>query len=367
MGQELQIPAIFQQKGVAKAFQGQVNAFDDNLADGIGQSYPVISYRGKAWALRHRGERKIVTRPDDGTQSGHLDVVILGQARAKSKSYYKKYDPNNEGERPICASIDGVVPDIDVTAKQSDTCALCQRNVWKTDPDTGRKGRECADYKRLAVLVAPNQSKAALGSALVEPMFLRVPADSLNSLAIMGDTMSSQGFHYSTYWTRITFDPVKAHPCMVFRPVQPVKDEEVGVILELRNNPAVGRITGGDIALQGPRLINEEPEMPSLTTTVTQQLQQEPVDDAPSIAPAAKAEAPSGGRGRPAGSKNKPKPAVQPAAQPALQETVPDRQESNGQNAGASADANADADVDTGTAEPSDDELDAEIAKLISR
>jgi len=84
----------------------------------------------------------------------------------------------------------------------------------------------------------------------MDPMFLRVPPDSLNSLAIMGDTMTSQGFHYSTYLTRISFDPQKAHPCMQFRPLQPLNDQEAEVVIELRKNPIIERITGGDATPQ---------------------------------------------------------------------------------------------------------------------
>lgn len=258
MGQELAIPQSFQGKGMSQAFAAQLNASDDNLSEGIGQSYGVIGYKGKVWSIRYRGERKTVLRPDDGTPSSYLDVIILGQAKTKSKSFYKKYDPNtSDGDRPICASMDGVVPDADVAQKQCDSCALCPRNVWKTDAATGRKGRECTDYKRLAVLVLPTQTKPTLGAPLLEPLFLRVPPDSLNSLAIMGETMGNQGFHYSSYITRIVFDDQKAHPCMVFRPHQPLTDGEATVILELRNDATVGRITGGDIAIGAMKAVEQ--------------------------------------------------------------------------------------------------------------
>lgn len=247
MGQELQLPDWAKGKKVSQAFQG-LNAQSDSLADGIGQSYGVIGYKGKVWSLRVRGERHNIIRPDDGTPSNFIDVIILGQARVKSKSYYKKFDQStSDGDRPICSSIDGVVPDLDVVHKESDTCALCPRNVWKRDAVTGRNGRECTDYKRLAVLVLPTQTAPILnGKPLMEPVFLRVPPDSLNSLAIMGEGMSNQGYHYSSYITRITFDPEKAHPCMVFRPLQGLTDGEAPVILDLRKDAAVDRITGGD-------------------------------------------------------------------------------------------------------------------------
>lgn len=249
MGQELIIPDVFK-NAVPSAVFATLNPQEDSLASGIGQSYAVIGYRGKTWSIRSRGERKNVLDPVNGTPAGYLDVVILGQAKTKSKSYYKDFIPGQEGERPICASLDGITPDADVVQKQSDTCALCPHNEWKTDLKTGRKGRECSDYKRLAVLVLPPQTIPLFGKPLVEPCFLRVPPDSLNSLAIMAETMEHRGFHYSSYVARITFDPNKAHPCMVFNPIQRLSDEEGKVILDLRSQPDVGRITGGDLVLR---------------------------------------------------------------------------------------------------------------------
>lgn len=364
MSQEIQIPASFQNQRMAKAFQGKVS-LDDSLADGIGQSYPIIAYKGKIWALRHRGERKIVTRPDDGSPSGHLDVIILQQGKGKAKSFYKAYDPStSEGERPICASIDGIVPDADVQLKQAESCALCPRNVWKTDPDSGRKGRECSDYKRLAVLVMPTQSAAVFGQPLMEPMFLRVPPDSLQSLARMGETMTAQGYHYSTYLTRITFDPLKAHPSMVFRPVQPLSDAEAEVVIELQNSPQAGRITGGDPAQQGIKMIEQAAPNTSwvppaaVTAPVTERpnagLSSMPPKPAQQQVDAVVAVVNTGlGKPVPKNAEAPKKPRAKPAP---VQEAAPAlAPQSNGQQA------------DTGVSEPSDDELDAEIAKLITR
>ena len=280
MGQELTLPANF--KGPAKAFAAAgLNAQDDNLASGIGQSYAVINYKGKVWSLRYRGERKTFIRADDGTPANYLDVIVLGQAKDKSKSFFAKYDPTagDGGDRPLCASMNGLLPDDDVAEPQSETCALCPRNVWKTDPQTGHRGRECQDYKRLAVLILPTQTKLILGSPLMEPAFLRVPAASLNSLAIMGETMSKQGYHYSSYITRITFDPQKSWPEMQFRPVQELTDAEAPVIVELIHNPLVERITIGDASRRdgnGLQVVNPRPlppsatQAPAPTTIVTQ-------------------------------------------------------------------------------------------------
>lgn len=243
MGTELKIPDSFGQ-GMNSAFSA-LNAQEDNLSDGIGQGYGVIGYKGKVWSLRYRGERKTILRPDDGTPSGYIDIVVLGNAKTKSKSYYKDF-VDGDTSPPVCASMDGITPDRGVADQQAEHCALCPRNVWKNMPN-GKKGRECTDYKRLAVLIMPNQTKPILnGTPLLEPVFLRVPPDSLQSLAAMGDAMTSQGHHYSSYVTRITFDPNKAHPCMVFSPLQKLTAQEAPVILDLRKDALVTRIVLGD-------------------------------------------------------------------------------------------------------------------------
>ena len=224
-----------------------LNQQDESLSDGIGSSYGVINYKGKVWSIRHRGEQHIFTRPDDGSPSSFIDVVILQQARNKSKSYFKAYDPNgtSQGERPICASLDGITPDTDVQVPQSTHCSTCPRNAWKTDAN-GRKSRECQDYKRLAVLLLPNQTKQLFGEPLIEPVFLRVPPASLNGLGMMGDQMKAQGYHFSTYITRISFDPTVSHPQMVFKAIQPLTKAEAPVVLPLRDDPLCSRIIGAD-------------------------------------------------------------------------------------------------------------------------
>lgn len=234
-------------EGPSQAFK-VLDPNSESLADGIGSSYGVIGYKGKVWTIRHRGQKHVFVRTDDGTPSSYIDVVVLQKAKEKSKSFYEKYDPSgtSEGARPICSSVDGRVPDADVQIKQADTCTLCPRNVWKTDPN-GRKGRECQDYMRLAVLLMPVQTQKLFGEALMEPVFLRVPPASLNNMAQLGEQMEGMGYHFSTYVTRISFDPTEAHPKMVFQALQKLTDVEAPVVLPLREDPQAKRIIGEDL------------------------------------------------------------------------------------------------------------------------
>ena len=243
---------LFKSAKPAAAFAALGGEQQESLAEGIGQSYAVLGYKGKNWSIRYRGEKYNFTRADDGEPLSYIDVIILRQGHTKSKSYYKSkadgggYDPEaSEGKRPICASLDGVTPDADVLEKQSDLCAVCKRNVWKTGAD-GKKGRECTDYKRLAVLLVPALSARILGAPLLEPVFLRVPPASLDGLAKFGETAANEGWHYSTFVTRISFDQEQPHPKFLFKKLVPLTDAEAPVVLPMRESPIALRITGED-------------------------------------------------------------------------------------------------------------------------
>lgn len=269
MGTEIMNVEAFKGKVPDAAFAA-LNPASESLADGIGSSYAVIGYRGKVWSLRYRGESYVFTRADDGSPLSYLDVIILRSAPAKSKSYYPagSYEEGNTGARPVCSSIDGVNPDSDVQEKQGMSCAICPRNEWKVQPN-GHKGRECSDYKRVAVLVLPNLTKPLLGSPLMEPAFLRVPAASLNDLANFGEQMERQGFHFSTFITRISFVPEKAHPQMAFRAIQPLTAKEAPIVLPMREEPQSKRITGED-QIANNRLaapVQQKPKEPETVST----------------------------------------------------------------------------------------------------
>jgi hypothetical protein len=250
---------LFRGQKMAGAFAALGDPNEDSLSAGIGASYGVIGYRGKNWTLRYRGETYPFVRADDGSPLPFIDVIILRSSSVRSKSYYPgPFNPNevDAHKRPTCASIDGVRPDADVLQKQSDSCGLCPRNVFKTNPENGRRFRECSDYKRLAVLIMPSMTRVFFGGQpLLEPVFLRVPAASLNDLATFGDTLSGQGYHYCSYVTRVSFVPDQAHPQFSFKAVQLLTDAEAPVALPLRDDPVAIRITGEDqIGTNAPRI-----------------------------------------------------------------------------------------------------------------
>lgn len=244
-GTDLMNVSAFKGLAPSAAFKAALDPNAESLADGIGSSYGIVGYKGKVWSLRLRGESYNFVRADDGSPAAFLDVIVLRSPSYKSKSYYPPgtFSDGAIGTRPTCAALNGETPDADILEPQATACATCPRNVFKVNAE-GRKTRDCSDYKRLAVLILPSQTKALLGAALMEPVFLRVPAASLNDLALLGEAMAQQGFHYSSFITRIGFNPDKPHPQMTFRALQPLTDKEAPLVLPMRDDATAIRITG---------------------------------------------------------------------------------------------------------------------------
>lgn len=280
MGELVDINA-FKNAVPAKAFAGDdVNA--NRLSDGIGGGYGVIGYKGgKQWTLRYRGETHVLLDHTNQPARSLEDIVIVGSAPSKSKSYYPAY-VEGSAERPICASMDGLRPDPEYQPPQAQACAICVRNAFKI-MENGRKGKECADYKRLAVILSPAMTMRTFGEPMLEPVFLRVPAASLQALSRMGDDMAGRGFAFYMHYTRVEFDLSQAYPKMVFVATRPLPDEDAGFIQEARALPITQRIVeggvSGDMRVVGQNMENPPPPPPisfSAARTQLQQVQHQP-------------------------------------------------------------------------------------------
>jgi hypothetical protein len=287
------------------AFAG-LNPTEESLSDGIGSSYSIVGYKGKTWTLKKNGETYTFKRPDDGTDAPFLDVIILRSPSYKSKTWYEGgyVEGGSAGKRPDCASLHGVSPDREVAKPQAQACALCPRNEFKTGAN-GRMGKDCQDFKRLAVLILPAQTKLLLGEPLIEPVFLRIPPASLSDLGVLGDGMSRKGFHYSTYVTRIGFQQGLSHPKMTFQALHKLTAKEAPLIFEMREDPIAYRITGER------EYGNPNVQAKSVAASNSMLIEQTAVQKNP-----------SNGSGQPVGVVSEPAPVTAPLAAPAQEDEV---------------------------------------------
>jgi hypothetical protein len=84
-----------------------------------------------------------------------IDVVVV-QSVFENQWYKERYDANNP-QTPHCFALaeldDDLRPHPDSAEPQSETCADCPKNQWKSDPDGG-KGKACKNVRRLAMVAA---------------------------------------------------------------------------------------------------------------------------------------------------------------------------------------------------------------------
>jgi hypothetical protein len=210
---------------------------NDSLSSGLLGGFPVISYKGKVWALVTNGNREVLVN-DQGDPRAAIEVVLLKANGALSKTYYKDSFAEGSTEQPDCYSDDGVAPNADAKSPQSRTCATCPHNAWGSKiSDQGQKGKECADVRRLAV---------AASDALDQPTLLRVPAGSLRELQVYGENLKKRGVPFQALVTKIKFDPDAAHPRMLFTAARWLDEKELDVALDTAETPLVDRIIGTD-------------------------------------------------------------------------------------------------------------------------
>lgn len=208
---------------------------NNDLSAGVSAGFPMISYKGKVWHLVQGGSRTLITN-DDGEPRQSIEVVILKANPAVSKVYYAEGYVEGSDEKPTCFSHDGIAPMAESTVLQSAKCAICPRNQWGSRiTESGAKGKECADSRRLAV--APSGD-------LENPMLLRVPAGSLKELMIFADSLNRLRAPYQAVSTKISFDHTVAHPKMLFKAVRWLEEAEVEQVAEVMQGPVVQAIIG---------------------------------------------------------------------------------------------------------------------------
>lgn len=263
------IPANF--GAVSTKFQG-VQANDD-LSSGIQSSFGLIGYKGKVWSIKYRGDEVQLMRDDGDGPRGSIEVVVLNASKHISKIWYEQGYVEGSNAAPDCFSNNGIQPEPTSAKKQCDTCALCPHNQWGSRiTPAGKQGKACADSKRLAVAPLGDLNNEAYGG----PMLLRVPAASLQDLAMYGQKMNQLGYPYYAVGTRISFDPAESYPKFAFNAIRPLSDEEADIVLSLREGHTVERILSENEFTAPATPAQTQPDLNSAFEQPPQQAQQAP-------------------------------------------------------------------------------------------
>lgn len=219
---------------IAKAFS---ISFDD-FSTGQKGGFPVISIKGKVFHIKRGDEKTLVTKPDsDGEPAASLEVIVLKTHPGVAKTYYSKGFSEGSVEKPDCYSNDGTAPAADAQSPQAKNCAACPHNRWGSKiTEDGKKGKSCADVKRLAVAPA---------GQINDPMLLRVPAASLKTWDQYVDLLKKRGVPPPAVVTKVGFDYTVAHPALTFKPVGFIDEAMAVEVKEVLDTDVVQNIIGG--------------------------------------------------------------------------------------------------------------------------
>lgn len=113
---------------------------------------------------------------EEPVPGNEIDCIIL--ASVSANSWYKdRYDPNVKSN-PTCYAIgegkaETLVPYDESAEKQSESCALCPKFEWGSDPNGGR-GKACKERRNMMIIPADGSADAVL---------LSIPPTSLKAWA----------------------------------------------------------------------------------------------------------------------------------------------------------------------------------------
>jgi hypothetical protein len=277
-----------------------IAALNSDLTAHAGGGFPVISIRGKVFAVVRDGDREVQMNPKDPDSAAtSLNVVLIKANKGTSKVFYiKGYDKDtSEGQKPDCYSNDGVEPAADAQNKQAKKCATCPHNQWgsRISEKGVTKGKACADAVRMAVAPAGQINDA---------MLLRVPPASIKALGEYGQMLAKRGVGYNMVVTKVGFDVEAESPKLTFSAVGLLDDEGFAEVQEIAASDVVSNILGSSVMAA----VAAEAAAPA----------EEPEEEAPAPKPVAKPKpAAKPVAEEPEAEVPAPKPAVKPKAKPA--------------------------------------------------
>lgn len=251
------LPAFLKQIDIA--------SLNSDLTSHAGGGFPVISIKGKTFAVVRDGDREIMMNPlDPESAATSIDVVLLKANKGTSKVFYLKgYDKDSsEGQKPDCYSNDGIEPAADAQNKQAKKCQTCPHNQWgsRISEKGTTKGKACSDSVRVAV--------AAAGQ-LNDPMLLRVPPASIKALGEYGQSLAKRGVGYNMVVTKVSFDIEAESPKLVFKLVGVLDDAGWAEVQDIVAADIVTNILGTNPVVSKPLAADPiEPEVQVKTKPV---------------------------------------------------------------------------------------------------
>ena len=239
-----------------------VENLNGDLISTVSTGFPVVSIKGKIFAIVRGGDRTTMMNPKDpDSPATAIEVVLLKGNKGVSKVYYAKgYQEGGEDQKPDCYSNEGVKPEDNSKNPQSKQCSTCAHNQWGSKiGDNGGKGKACQDSKRLAIAAA---------GLINDPYLLRVPPASIKALSEYAAALQKRNLHYSQVVTKIAFEAEAATPKLTFKAMGYLPEAAYNEVKAVVDTEVVASILGTGVvavdetvaALDKPVAVVEKPK-----------------------------------------------------------------------------------------------------------
>lgn len=239
-----------------------IENLNGDLISTVSTGFPVVSIKGKIFAIVRGGDRTTMMNPKDpDSPATSIDVILLKGNKGVSKVYYAKgYQEGSEDQKPDCYSNEGVKPEDNSKNPQSKQCSTCAHNQWGSKiGDNGGKGKACQDSKRLAIAAA---------GLINDPYLLRVPPASIKALSEYAAALQKRNLHYTQVVTKIAFEAEAATPKLTFRAMGYLPEDAYNEVKAVVDTEIVGSILGTGVvaveetlvALDKPIAVVEKPK-----------------------------------------------------------------------------------------------------------
>ncbi len=247
------------QQNLPAHLQGASVAMEGNkeFSGGVHSGFPIVSYRGRTWRVRHKGEEQVYL-DDSGDAVQSIEIVLVQSNELLSKTYYKGKYTEGDKTKPDCWSASGLKPDLDVPNRVNASCQSCPMNVWGSKTtDEGKKTRACQDVRRCVVVFLHELEAFASGEKKLDEvpaMLMRIPPASLNPLKEYAEgVLKPKGLAPYFLSTKVGFDTDVSYPKLTFKPSRFLSEIEFGAVEELRDSDAVRRVldTSAEHATEG--------------------------------------------------------------------------------------------------------------------
>ncbi len=254
------------------------NAVNRNFSEGVRESFPVLSIKGKVFRHRLGGNETPFIDPQTRQPFAFIDVVLVNASRTLSKAYYIRGFSDGDMNPPDCWSLDAVKPDPSVANKVHPTCGDCPMNAFGSRvTEGGKMAKACQDARRIAVTLP-----GWLGQAGRDPMMLRIPQSSLKQLKAYAQLLEKHGFEPNGCVTRLSFDYQEAFPKLLFNFVAPLTDPEYAQVDALAQSQAVtGMLSAPDFENAPSHQPIHNPQIAPLVRQATPMLGLADEDEAP--------------------------------------------------------------------------------------